>query len=101
MSWEPEGDIDAIIAHLPEVIAAVAEEAVKGGQRATTRKESTSYKLDKNGKVANKGPHSFIEVTHGSVDSFVSLVDPGGAAAAIELGSRGRPGKHYITGAFA
>lgn len=101
MAWESAGDVDAIIAHLPGVIAAVAAEAVKGGARAKARKDATSYKLDKYGKITNKGPHSFIEVTHGSVDSFVSLVDPGGAAAAIEFGSHGRPGKHYITGAFA
>jgi hypothetical protein len=87
-------DCDSVVAHLPGVVEAVASEARGGARRA---------------EAILSGHHrtgaAHITVTHGVTDSFVNLVDPGGAAAAIEFGhttkqGRGVEGIHAITGAF-
>lgn len=64
-----------IVAHLPGVAAAVASEARKGGARAKTI----------HGLHRDTGA-SFINVTHGRVDSYINLNDERGdhAAGAIE-----------------
>lgn len=87
-------DVDAYIAHLPEIKAKLKEEAQAGFNRARAKKAADKTDPD------NPGPHSRITLTHGSLDWFVNLEDPGGAAAAIEFGSRGREGKHYISGVW-
>ncbi|HEY9417881.1 MAG TPA: DUF5403 family protein [Pseudonocardia sp.] len=87
------------VAHLTGVIAAVASAAGRGAARA-----DAILSAHKPGVDSTVGP-TFIEVTHGKTDSFVNLVDPGGAAAAIEFGrlkgGRGTTrGVGAITGAF-
>lgn len=86
-------DCNETVAHLGGVILAVARTAQTGGLRARA-------KLVGHRKTGN----ARIEVEHGSVDSFVSLVDPGGNAVAIEFGRTGAMGRgssqgiHVITG---
>lgn len=89
-----DADCNGVIAHLPGVVAAVAAEATAGAARA---------------RSILAGHHhtgaAHITVTHGTTDSFVNLVDPGGAAAAIEFGHTTKGGRavqgiHAITGAF-
>lgn len=87
-------DCNEVIAHLPGVIASVAAKATEGAGKATAILATHRY---------TGAAH--ITVSHGSVDSFVNLVDPGGAAAAIEFGrmtgNRGTTrGVGAITGAF-
>lgn len=87
-------DCNAVVAHLPGVIAACAAKAAEGAARAEAILATHFY---------TGAAH--ITVSHGSVDSFVNLVDPGGAAAAIEFGrlqgGRGTTrGVGAITGAF-
>lgn len=69
-----------IVAHLPGVIGAVADTAKAGGRRAEGILAAHHHL-----------GHARITVTHGSVDSFVSLDDTRGqhAAAAIEFGRSG------------
>lgn len=71
---------DEIVAHLDGVIAAVAAEAAWRGARA----EAILRAHFRTGA-------SSIEVTHGAVDSWVSLVDD--AAVSIEFGRTGATGK--------
>jgi hypothetical protein len=90
-----------IVAHETGVIAAVASKAGEGAARA----EAILAAHQPGRQPGSGGSH--ITVTHGDVDSFVNLVDPGGAAAAIEFGrlsvgrSRGTTrGVGAISGAF-
>lgn len=90
----PTKAFNRTIAHLGGVIAAVAAEAAAGAARA----EGIMSGHHRTGAA-------HITVSHGSVDSFVNLVDPGGAAAAIEFGHTTKSGHavqgvHAITGAF-
>lgn len=83
-----------IVAHLPGVVAAVAAKAEEGKGRA----EAILARHHRTGAA-------HITVSHGTTDSFVNLVDPGGAAAAIEFGRSGGPrgatqGVRAISGAF-
>lgn len=82
-------DCNSVVAHLPGVIGAVAAKAAEGAGRAE-------------GVLA--GHHrtgaTHITVTHGITDSFVNLVDPGGAAAAIEFGHTTKSG-HAVQGIHA
>lgn len=92
----PTKAFNRTIAHLDGVIAAVAAEAAAGKARAESILAANGH---------GPAPHSHITVSHGSVDSFVNLVDPGGAAAAIEFGHTTKSGHavqgvHAITGAF-
>lgn len=87
-------NVDSTIAHLAEVKAIVRAEATAGFDRAKAKKAADVR------DPGNRGPHSRVTLTHGKLDWFVNLEDPGGAAGAIEFGSRGRPGKHYITGVW-
>jgi hypothetical protein len=86
-------DCNSVVAHLPGVIGAVAAKAAEGAARA----EAILASHHRTGAT-------HITVTHGTVDSFVNLVDPGGAAAAIEFGHTSKHGAvqgiHAITGAF-
>jgi hypothetical protein len=89
-------DCNAVVAHLPGVRAALKAKAEEGKARASAILAAHHH---------GPPPHSYITVTHGRVDSFVNLVDPGGAAAAIEFGrftgGRGTTrGVGAITGAF-
>lgn len=90
----PRKEFNTVIAHLPGVVASVAAKAQEGKGRA----EAILARHHKTGAT-------HITVTHGSVDSFVNLEDPGGAAAAIEFGHTTAGGSavqgiHAITGAF-
>jgi hypothetical protein len=73
-------DTDERVAHLPGVIAEVSQVAKDAGKEAEVLLAEHRVKR-----------HARIEVTHGSVDSFVSLSDERGqrAAAAIEYGRSG------------
>ncbi len=89
-----DADCNSVIAHLPGVIAEVAAKAAEGAGRA----EAILSRHHRTGAT-------HITVTHGRTDSFVNLVDPGGAAAAIEFGHTTKSGRavqgiHAITGAF-
>lgn len=95
----PDKAFNKVVAHLPGVIGSVAETAAEGAARA-----SSILAAHQPGREPGSGG-SHITVTHGSVDSFVNLVDPGGAAAAIEFGrltgGRGTTrGVGAISGAF-
>jgi len=81
-------DCNSTVAHLTGVIAAVHEAAVEGGAAA----EAILRSHFETGA-------SQIEVTQGSVDSFVSLVDD--AAVSIEFGRTGARGKGTSQGVFA
>lgn len=88
-----------VVAHLPGVIGAVAAKAQEGAGRA----EAILARHQPGKQPGSGGSH--ITVTHGSVDSFVNLIDPGGAAVNIEFGrSGGRGGAmqgiRAISGAF-
>lgn len=90
----PSKQFNKTVAHLTGVIAAVAAEAGRGAARADAILSGHHY---------TGATH--ITVSHGSVDSFVNLVDPGGAAAAIEFGHVSKTGKavqgiRAISGAF-
>lgn len=91
---------NSTVAHLEGVIAAVAAKAEEGAARAEAILKSRH-------KPTNPPPHPYIEVTHGTVDSFVSLVDPDprGSAKSIEFGRSGgnrgaTQGVRAISGAF-
>ena len=75
------------VAHLGGVIAAVAAEAAEGGARAEAILRAHFH----------TGASS-IEVTHGAVDSWVSLVDD--AAVSIEFGRTGARGHGTSQGFF-
>lgn len=85
---------DSVVAHLPGVKAEVELHARIGAAKAQAilaRHHDTGA--------------AHITVSHGKLDWFVNLVDPGGAAAAIEFGrlrgGRGTTrGVGAITGAF-
>ena len=75
-------DCNETVAHLPGVIGAVASVAKAAGSRAEGLLASHRHL-----------GHARIEVSHGDVDSFVTLSDERGqrAAAAIEFGRSGGP----------
>lgn len=84
------------VSHLPGVVATVRATAEKGGARA--RAILSAHRAE---------GHSRITVSHGAVDSFVTLDDTRGqrAAAAIEYGrNRGNrgvtSGVHALRSAF-
>lgn len=69
------GTCDDIVAHLPGVKTEVQFQARVGAAKAKAimaRHHDTGA--------------AHITLTHGKLDWFVNLVDPGGAAAAIEFG---------------
>jgi hypothetical protein len=87
---------DEKVAHLAGVVGAVADTARAGGARAEAALSAHRAQ-----------GHARIEVSHGSVDSFVTLSDERGqrAAAAIEYGRSGGPrgasqGLFVLRGAF-
>lgn len=86
---------DETVAHLPGVRLAVSAKAEEGAARA--RAILGAHR--KTGK-------SSIDVTHGELDSFVNLNDPGGDAMSIEFGRTGARGHgrsqgvHALGGAF-
>jgi len=89
-------DCNSVVAHLPGVVASVAAKAAEGAARA----EGILARHHRTGDA-------HITVSHGTVDSFVNLVDSSDkpAAAAIEFGHVTRHGRavqgvHAITGAF-
>lgn len=75
------------VAHLSGVVAAVAAEAAEAGGRAEAILRTHFH----------TGASS-IEVTHGDVDSWVSLVDD--AAVSIEFGRTGARGQGTSQGVF-
>lgn len=95
----PTKAFNRTIAHLDGVIAAVATEAAAGAARA----EAILASHHRTGQA-------HITVSHGTVDSFVNLVDSSTgkgnpAAGAIEFGHTTKSGHavqgvHAITGAF-
>lgn len=96
----PSKRFNKTIAHLPGVIGAVSTKAEEGAVRAKAVLAGHRH-----------AGHAKITVTHGTVDSFVNLVDEsppsegGPAAAAIEFGrlkgDRGvTQGVRAISGAF-
>lgn len=88
-------DCNAVVAHLPGVRAALAAKAAEGAARAEAILAGHFY---------TGAAH--ITISEGDkLDWFVNLVDPGGAAAAIEFGrlqgDRGTTrGVGAISGAF-
>lgn len=79
----PSKNVDAWIAHRPEVKAILAAEAKAGGARARAI-------LDSHKPSGGASPHSKITVTKGTrLDWFVNLDDPMGGAGAIEFGRSG------------
>lgn len=87
-------DCNKIVAHLGGVHGAVVARAHVAEGVAAAR-----LAAHKPGRDRLIGP-SYVSVTTGDVDAFLNLVDPGGAAAAIEFGRPGMDGLHIITGAF-
>jgi hypothetical protein len=77
-----------LVARLPGVIDAVHDKAQQGGRRAETILRAHHHEGD-----------ARIEVTQGTTDSFVSLVDP--AAFSIEFGRTGARGRGRSQGIFA
>jgi len=87
-------DCNSVVAHLPGVVAAVA-----------ARTEEAKGVAEARLAAHHDTGETHITVTHGVTDSFLNLVDPGGAAAAIEFGGTRKSGKafqgiHAISGAF-
>lgn len=81
--------IDAQVARMPGVIAAVAKAGESIADRARLRLETIPKR---------RTGQSRIEIHHGKVDTYVSLVDP--AALAIEFGHiSNRTGK-YLPGLY-
>ena len=76
-----------VISHLPGVIAAVAKEADIIGRVAQER-------LNEHRDTGQ----AKIDVTHGDVDSFVSLVDPN--ALSIEFGHYTPNKKRFVRGLY-
>lgn len=96
----PSKAFNTVVAHLPGVIGSVSAKADEGAARAKAILARHRH-----------AGHAKITVTHGTVDSFVNLVDESGpeeggpAAAAIEFGRSGGPrgatqGVRAISGAF-
>jgi hypothetical protein len=79
---------NSIVAHLPGVVNAVHDAAQDGARGATSILRAHFHE-----------GRSRIEVTRGSVDSWVSLVDP--AAVSIEFGRTGARGRGSSQGVFA
>jgi uncharacterized protein DUF5403 len=75
-------ECNSIVAHLPGVKQALASEARRGANRARGR--LARHKLPP--PAGYSQGHSFIDVTQGTIDSFVGLNDTRGdhAAGAIE-----------------
>lgn len=94
MAVEIYDECNELVAHLPGVHRAVVARA-----RAAEGGAAARLAAHKPGTDLAIGP-SYVDVTTGEVDAFLNLVDPGGAAAAIEFGRPGADGLHIITGAF-
>lgn len=92
----PWSEVNLKVSHLPGVGAAVYEHAQKIAAKAEVNLAAHRYPGD--------DTMSFIDVTRGTVDSFVNLEDTGTGALGIEFGYRAKNGKivhglHIITGA--
>lgn len=81
-----DGAVQAELTVIADRIAAKADGLLEQ-HRPATRSRS------------DRGP-SYIEVENTGIDRLVSLVDPGGAAAAIEYGRAGEHGGQPVQGLF-
>lgn len=91
--WTP---MNRAVSHLHGVRGAVYEKAVAIKVKAEARLEAHRYPVD--------DTVSYVDVSRGTVDSFINLNDTGGGAAGIEFGYRAENGKivhglHIVTGA--
>ena len=91
--WTP---INRTVSHLPGVRAAVYGEAVKIAAKAEQRLSAH--------RKPDDDTSSSVDVSRGTVDSFVNLDDDGGGAMGIEFGYRAENGRivhglHIVTGA--
>lgn len=96
VTMNPWSDVNRTVARLPGVKAAVYEEAVKIATKAEQRL-SLHHRPDDD-------TSSSVDVSRGTVDSFINLNDDGGGAMGIEFGYRAENGRivhglHIVTGA--
>lgn len=88
--------VNTTVARLPGVINAVHDAAVDIAAKAEVRLAAHRFPGD--------ATMSFIDISRGTVDSFVNLEDTGTGALGIEFGYRAENGRivhglHIITGA--
>ena len=89
-------DVNRTVARLPGVRTAVFEEANKIAAKAEQRLSAH--------RKPDDDTSSSIDVSRGTVDSFINLDDDGGGAMGIEFGYRAENGRivhglHIVTGA--
>ena len=92
----PYREVNLKVSHLKGVTNAVYGQAEKIAAKAEIR--LAAHRLPGDDTVSS------IDVTRGTVDSFVNLEDTGGGAIGIEFGYRAENGKivhglHIVTGA--